>query len=195
MPSGSQVIDHGCTSPLMTNTRRSRCWLTADCTTIGLSGRIGSAQFGPAGAIHVSAAGIAGGGQPRPPRPVPGYLSRPPPCGSACPSAATAAAVVIIVTANSVQCFIGFSERVALVTLCLFRFDVGWFSIMNTALAECDDEESIGDVRSTRFCDVREDTLSNVDLSGLARIRWVTRVSGFHVVRPVLRLADGCKRL
>jgi hypothetical protein len=30
-----------------------------------------------------------------------------------------------------------------------------------------------------------------VDLSGLARMRWVTRVSGFHVVRPVLRLADG----
>jgi hypothetical protein len=30
-----------------------------------------------------------------------------------------------------------------------------------------------------------------VDLTGLARIRWVTRVSGFHVVRPVVRLADG----
>ena len=30
-----------------------------------------------------------------------------------------------------------------------------------------------------------------VDLSGLARMRWVTRVSGLHVVRPVLRLADG----
>ena len=32
---------------------------------------------------------------------------------------------------------------------------------------------------------------SYVDLSGLARIRWVTRTSGFHVVRPVLKLADG----
>ena len=32
---------------------------------------------------------------------------------------------------------------------------------------------------------------SYVDLSGLARIRWVTRVSGFHVVRPVVKLADG----
>jgi hypothetical protein len=32
---------------------------------------------------------------------------------------------------------------------------------------------------------------SNVDLTGLARMRWVTRVSGFHVVRPVLKLADG----
>ena len=30
-----------------------------------------------------------------------------------------------------------------------------------------------------------------VDLSGLAKIRWVTRVSGLHVVRPVLKLADG----
>ena len=32
---------------------------------------------------------------------------------------------------------------------------------------------------------------SNVDLSGFARMRWVTRVSGFHVVRPVVTLADG----
>jgi len=32
---------------------------------------------------------------------------------------------------------------------------------------------------------------SNVDLSGFARMRWVTRVSGFHVVRPVVKLADG----
>ncbi len=30
-----------------------------------------------------------------------------------------------------------------------------------------------------------------VDLTGLARIRWVTRVSGFHGVRPVVKLADG----
>ena len=29
------------------------------------------------------------------------------------------------------------------------------------------------------------------DLTGLARIRWVTRTSGFHVVRPVVKLADG----
>ena len=29
------------------------------------------------------------------------------------------------------------------------------------------------------------------DLTGLARIRWVTRVSGFHVVRPIVKLADG----
>jgi len=29
------------------------------------------------------------------------------------------------------------------------------------------------------------------DLSGLARIRWSTHVSGFHQIRPVVRLADG----
>ena len=30
-----------------------------------------------------------------------------------------------------------------------------------------------------------------VDLSGRAKIRWQTRSAGFHVVRPVLKLADG----
>jgi hypothetical protein len=35
------------------------------------------------------------------------------------------------------------------------------------------------------------DRTSYVDLTGLARIHWVTRVSGFHVVRPVVKLADG----
>jgi len=30
-----------------------------------------------------------------------------------------------------------------------------------------------------------------VDLTGLARIRWNTKTSGFHQVRPMLRLADG----
>jgi hypothetical protein len=29
------------------------------------------------------------------------------------------------------------------------------------------------------------------DLSGLAMIRWVTKVSGFHQVHPILKLADG----
>jgi hypothetical protein len=32
---------------------------------------------------------------------------------------------------------------------------------------------------------------SNVDLSGFAKMRWVTRVSGFHVVRPLVKLANG----
>jgi hypothetical protein len=35
------------------------------------------------------------------------------------------------------------------------------------------------------------DRSNYVDLTGLARIRWVTRVSGFHVVRPIVKLADG----
>ena len=30
-----------------------------------------------------------------------------------------------------------------------------------------------------------------MDLTGLARIRWVSKVSGFHQVRPVVKLADG----
>ncbi len=29
------------------------------------------------------------------------------------------------------------------------------------------------------------------DLTGLARIRWVTKVSGFHKIRPAVKLADG----
>jgi hypothetical protein len=29
------------------------------------------------------------------------------------------------------------------------------------------------------------------DLTGLGRIRWVTKVSGFHQVRPIVKLADG----
>jgi hypothetical protein len=35
------------------------------------------------------------------------------------------------------------------------------------------------------------DKTNYVDLTGLAKIRWVTRTSGFHVVRPVVKLADG----
>jgi len=30
-----------------------------------------------------------------------------------------------------------------------------------------------------------------LDLTGLSKIRWVTKTSGFHVVRPVVKLADG----
>jgi len=30
-----------------------------------------------------------------------------------------------------------------------------------------------------------------LDLTGAAKIRWTTKTSGFHVVRPVLKLADG----
>ena len=32
---------------------------------------------------------------------------------------------------------------------------------------------------------------NNLDLTGLANIRWFTKTSGFHVVRPVVKLANG----
>jgi hypothetical protein len=35
------------------------------------------------------------------------------------------------------------------------------------------------------------DKSSFADLTGLARIRWVTKMSGFHQVRPIVKLADG----
>jgi hypothetical protein len=35
------------------------------------------------------------------------------------------------------------------------------------------------------------DKNSNVDLSGFATIRWRTRVSGFHLLHPIVKLADG----
>jgi len=35
------------------------------------------------------------------------------------------------------------------------------------------------------------DRESYVDLSGPAKIRWLTKIAGFHVVRPILKLADG----
>lgn len=46
-------------------------------------------------------------------------------------------------------------------------------------------------VCSTPIAVTLRDRDNYVDLRGLARIRWVTRVSGFHVVRPVIKLADG----
>jgi hypothetical protein len=35
------------------------------------------------------------------------------------------------------------------------------------------------------------DKTQMVDLTGLARIKWVTKMSGFHQVRPMVKLADG----
>ena len=35
------------------------------------------------------------------------------------------------------------------------------------------------------------DKTNFADLTGLARIRWVTKMSGFHQVRPIVKLADG----
>jgi hypothetical protein len=35
------------------------------------------------------------------------------------------------------------------------------------------------------------DKTNMVDLSGLARVKWNTKMSGFHQVRPLIKLADG----
>src|SRR5215475_4621643 len=35
------------------------------------------------------------------------------------------------------------------------------------------------------------DKTNMADLTGLARIRWTTKMSGFHQVRPIVKLADG----
>jgi hypothetical protein len=35
------------------------------------------------------------------------------------------------------------------------------------------------------------DKNNNVDLSGFATIRWRTRISGFHLLHPIVKLADG----
>lgn len=44
---------------------------------------------------------------------------------------------------------------------------------------------------TTPFAATVRDKENYVDLRGLAKVRWVTRASGFHVVRPVVKLADG----
>jgi hypothetical protein len=38
---------------------------------------------------------------------------------------------------------------------------------------------------------ILRDKNNDVDLSGVATLRWRTRVSGFHYLRPILKLADG----
>jgi len=44
---------------------------------------------------------------------------------------------------------------------------------------------------TTPFAATLRDKGNYVDLTGLAKVRWVTRASGFHAVRPIIRLADG----
>jgi hypothetical protein len=44
---------------------------------------------------------------------------------------------------------------------------------------------------TTPFAATLRDRENYVDLTGLAKVRWTTRASGFHAVRPVVRLADG----
>jgi hypothetical protein len=44
---------------------------------------------------------------------------------------------------------------------------------------------------TTPFAATMRDKENYVDLTGLAKVRWITRASGFHAVRPVVKLADG----
>jgi hypothetical protein len=44
---------------------------------------------------------------------------------------------------------------------------------------------------TTPFAATLRDKENAVDLTGMAKVRWVTRASGFHVVRPLVRRADG----
>lgn len=44
---------------------------------------------------------------------------------------------------------------------------------------------------TTPFAATLRDKDNYADLTGLAKIRWTTRASGFHSVRPVIKLADG----
>jgi hypothetical protein len=44
---------------------------------------------------------------------------------------------------------------------------------------------------TTPFAATLRDKDNYVDLTGLAKVRWTTRASGFHAVRPLIKLADG----
>lgn len=44
---------------------------------------------------------------------------------------------------------------------------------------------------TTPFAATLRDKNNYVDLTGLAKVRWTTRASGFHAVRPVIKLMDG----
>jgi hypothetical protein len=44
---------------------------------------------------------------------------------------------------------------------------------------------------TTPFAATLRDKENYVDLTGMAKVRWITRASGFHVVHPVVKLADG----
>ena len=44
---------------------------------------------------------------------------------------------------------------------------------------------------TTPFAATLRDKNNFVDLTGLAKVRWTTRASGFHAVRPLIKLADG----
>src|SRR5579871_5259303 len=44
---------------------------------------------------------------------------------------------------------------------------------------------------ATPFAATLRDKDNYVDLTGLAKVRWITRASGFHAVRPLIKLMDG----
>jgi hypothetical protein len=44
---------------------------------------------------------------------------------------------------------------------------------------------------ATPFAATLRDKNNYVDLTGLAKVRWITRASGFHAVRPLIKLMDG----
>ncbi len=44
---------------------------------------------------------------------------------------------------------------------------------------------------TTPFAATLRDKDNYVDLTGLAKVRWTTRASGFHAVRPLIKLTDG----
>src|SRR5690348_7586067 len=44
---------------------------------------------------------------------------------------------------------------------------------------------------ATPFAATLRDKDNYVDLTGLAKVRWTTRASGFHAVRPLIKLMDG----
>lgn len=48
---------------------------------------------------------------------------------------------------------------------------------------------------TTPFAATLRDKNNYVDLTGMARVRWTTRASGFHAVRPVIRLNGWITRM
>ncbi|HEX4133950.1 MAG TPA: hypothetical protein VHY84_04940 [Bryobacteraceae bacterium] len=51
--------------------------------------------------------------------------------------------------------------------------------------------QSASPMCTTPFAGTLRDKDNYVDLTGLAKIRWTTRASGFHAVRPLIKLMDG----
>jgi hypothetical protein len=50
---------------------------------------------------------------------------------------------------------------------------------------------AVNGLATTPIAVTLRDKVSYVDLSGAAKMRWTIRTSGFHVARPIVKLADG----